>query len=1038
VNYRSWICWFIATSCLWTNGAGAEPAAVVATDVPVTVGQTMLCDASLADVTFADGLTGWAVGDRGVVWHTADGGTNWHLQTSGVTCNLTSVSFLDHLHGWIAGGGTQPYSDASRGVLLVTSDGGATWSELEQATLPAIARVKFFDAKRGIAAGGASALFPSGVFTTHDGGRTWQPLPSDAGGEWLAADFPDAETGAFAGAGGKFGTLMRRRVVNSPAAAASTRANRALRLKLPTEGWMVGDGGLVLLTHDLGSSWQTPPGELPDYVRENFDFQAIATAGPKVWIAGSPGTRVFSSADGGNSWTPNVTGQNAPLRALTFVDERTGYAVGDLGTILMTNDGGRNWQIQRRGGERAALLLALAGESAVPLELVGKFGAEQGYLTAVSLLRSELETANGRSREALLLAGAAATNVAWQFPLPPDDHALKAEQVLLTLNRANDNRAAERLARYFVRQLRMWRPDVVVTHSIARPEIDPLSAFVEQTVDQALQAAADPNQFGDLAGGVGLAPWKVKKVYGVLPAGWRGEDRIMTGEFAPRLGATLADWVEPSRRIIHTTRGAAPEAVDLHCKTESLPLEAPDAREIFAGVRLPPGGDARRRLANLPSDDVDKLRRLATRRRQMRILIERSQGNAAWSAQVSHLTDELDPASAGALLYDLAEGYRAAGKLDLAADTYSLLARRQPDHPLVEPALRWLVQFYASGEAAERLADRDAKNYRPVPREETAENAANSVIQANAVATMRAASAPVIGLSRDDRLKRAAALGQYLEQARPALYAEPTVRFPLVVAQRQLGFANPAQRYFLTLHSLPENDPWRRCGQTEEWFAKPNDSPPPKKLGNCRHATERPHLDGNLDEAFWEAADRLQLRRESEPAAESRSEAKAETDRIVHPTVRFAYDREFLYVAICCPKAKGLEYSPDDRPRPRDADLAAHDRVVVRLDVDRDYTTAYELAIDDRGWTHDACWNDATWNPTWFIAAATDDATWTVEAAVPLAQLVAEPPAAKHVWAASVVRTIPRVGDETRSDETWSGDATSGDSPERFGLLIFE
>ena len=65
-----------------------------------------------------------------------------------------------------------------------------------------------------------------------------------------------------------------------------------------------------------------------------------------------------------------------------------------------------------------------------------------------------------------------------------------------------------------------------------------------------------------------------------------------------------------------------------------------------------------------------------------------------------------------------------------------------------------------------------------------------------------------------------------------------------------------------------------------------------------------------------------------------------------------------------------------------------HDRVAVRLDVDRDYTTAFELAVDHRGWTHDACWNDATWNPTWFVAAAADESTWTVEAAIPLAELV--------------------------------------------------
>ena len=114
------------------------------------------------------------------------------------------------------------------------------------------------------------------------------------------------------------------------------------------------------------------------------------------------------------------------------------------------------------------------------------------------------------------------------------------------------------------------------------------------------------------------------------------------------------------------------------------------------------------------------------------------------------------------------------------------------------------------------------------------------------------------------------------------------------------------------------------------------------------------------------------------------------------------------------------------------AELLRDDRD-IRLDVDRDYTTAYELSFDSRGWTHDACWNDSTWNPKWFVAAKTDEAAWTIEAAIPLAELVAEPPTAKQVWAASIVRTIPRAG-----EETWSGEANSADSPQKFGLLIFE
>ena len=149
--------------------------------------------------------------------------------------------------------------------------------------------------------------------------------------------------------------------------------------------------------------------------------------------------------------------------------------------------------------------------------------------------------------------------------------------------------------------------------------------------------------------------------------------------------------------------------------------------------------------------------------------------------------------------------------------------------------------------------------------------------------------------------------------------------------------------------------------------------------------------------------------------------------------VRLAYDNEFLYLAICCPKIAGVEYPPDDRARPRDADLSQHDRVEVQLDLDRDFATAYSLTVDSRGWSRDACWDDINWNPTWYIAAADEETSWTVEAAVPLAELTTNPPAARHVWAASARRTIPRVG-----YESWAGAPTGDESPNQFGLLIFE
>ena len=151
-------------------------------------------------------------------------------------------------------------------------------------------------------------------------------------------------------------------------------------------------------------------------------------------------------------------------------------------------------------------------------------------------------------------------------------------------------------------------------------------------------------------------------------------------------------------------------------------------------------------------------------------------------------------------------------------------------------------------------------------------------------------------------------------------------------------------------------------------------------MATCRPVDEPPNLDGKLDEPFWNKADRLRLRGE---ANQSKTPSGDE--------VQLAYDAQFLYIAIHCHKATNIDYAPDNTPRPHDADLTQHDRVTLRLDVDRDYTTAFELTVDNRGWTHDACCGDATWDPTWYVAAASDENWWTIEAAIPRQRISRSP-----------------------------------------------
>jgi hypothetical protein len=146
--------------------------------------------------------------------------------------------------------------------------------------------------------------------------------------------------------------------------------------------------------------------------------------------------------------------------------------------------------------------------------------------------------------------------------------------------------------------------------------------------------------------------------------------------------------------------------------------------------------------------------------------------------------------------------------------------------------------------------------------------------------------------------------------------------------------------------------------------------------------------------------------------------------------IRWAYDAKYLYVGMECSKLHAT--APEDArgPRPRDGDVERHDHLRLTIDVDRDYASWFELLVDSRGWTADRCWGDAAWNPQWYVARgeSADGSAWTIEVAIPLAELSAKAPTVGAAWAVTAERWLP--GDAPRSD------AEAG--PGEFSLLIFE
>jgi photosystem II stability/assembly factor-like uncharacterized protein len=1025
-------------------------------------------DAALHDVQFVGTETGWAVGDQGVIWKTADGGISWELQTSGVTCALRSVCFLTDRVGWIAGGESAPYAQQGQGVVLKTMDGGAKWELVSGKPnsgpagndVPELHRVKFFSLTHGIAAGETNGRCASGIVVTTDGGKTWLPAPGDLSGSWRAADFVSPEDGAVAGLRGQRALFGAGKLIKSKLGGLGLRGLHALKLLPSGEGWLVGDGGLVLHISQGGTVWEAPKQGFDREVRELFDFRAVAMRGQHVWIAGDPGSVIWHSVDGGQSWASQPTRQTLPIAAICFPSDDLGWAVGALGTILQTTDGGATWMAVRGVNRRVAYLAAQSQVDRVSIPMIAAVSGEAGFRGLVSVLpRTDINTQLDGTREvdlklseAVMLAGGSGAQVGWRLPLDIPGLENDPEKLLAEWSKRSEGALKESLIVQFVRQFRTWRPSVVI---VDEPDPrDALGRLIKLIVLRAAKQAGDSTSQLSLQEVAELPPWHVERVFVRLPTGSTGQVNISLHQMLPRQGCSILTAAAPAIARLRADPFSVPAQDAYRAISLTGEIEEYRGSDFFAQLGISPDTDARRALPPTDVDEFNQKKKFAQQQRNFEAYTKRSLGDAQKAngliGQLSEFTRGMPDAQAVLLMAKLADDYRRLGQWELAEATMVVMVERFPHEPAAQDGMRWLFQLWVSNELTYRrvrltnvsrtrtsvetdeLLQRLQNVGQPQP-ETNEETLADDIVQASGETnSLRVEQLPFqveTGRGADLRQmkaelwqEKAQRMASLIRKTSPAWYQSPGVQFPLGSLHRQRHASGPAAECFHFMTRGSEDSPWHKTAMTELWL-NISAGVPPKSFYNCRAINQVPQLDGNLTDPCWQSAEEMPLTSD-QPNGPLKDSA----------FVLMCHDSEYLYIGGMCPRIPGATTEmPTRAGRTHDADVSAHDRITVLLDIDRDYTTYYRLTIDQRGWTAEDLWGDITWNPKWFVAAVGDEAAWRFEAAIPWKELAPAAPSSGSVWAMSVHRTVPAIG-----MQSWTLPVSSKPKLETGGMIKIE
>ncbi|HLT24809.1 MAG TPA: YCF48-related protein [Ignavibacteria bacterium] len=262
----------------------------------------------------------------------------WTIQNSGTTKNLKSVHFVNSNIGFTVG---------DSGTILKTTNGGKNWIARNSSTAENLNDVYFLNIKRGYIAG------ENGTYLTSiDSGNTWTKIIIEVQNDitfntklpitnsFNAVHFINAYFGFIVG-----DSLILSTFDGGNNWESNYLSNSLLSICFPSAetGYAIDNQGGIYSSTDGGMTWtgqQISPNNSPNSVY----FTGVQTG----YITGASPNNLIKTSDGGNNWTVVHSGANN-LRSVMFSDSIKGISVGENGAIYKTSTGGNSWDIQYSG-----------------------------------------------------------------------------------------------------------------------------------------------------------------------------------------------------------------------------------------------------------------------------------------------------------------------------------------------------------------------------------------------------------------------------------------------------------------------------------------------------------------------------------------------------------------------------------------------------------------------------------------------------------------------------------------------------------------